>query len=163
MAELIEVRVGDLFRQRGLKVATAESCTGGLVAHRITNVPGSSDYFVGGVVAYANEAKVTQLGISRDTLDAHGAVSQETALEMAHGVRILFDAQVGVSVTGIAGPGGGGPGKPVGLTWIGLSTPEGNSARRFDWDGDRARNKELSAEAALKMELDYLQRHLLAR
>jgi PncC family amidohydrolase len=153
----IEERIGTLLREHGLKLATAESCTGGLVAHRITNVPGSSDYFVGGVVAYAYEAKVAQLGVSWETLKAHGAVSRETVLEMARGARNLLEADLAVSVTGIAGPGGGMPEKPVGLTWIGFVAPEGESARRFVWDGDRAKNKELSAEAALRLVLDYLQ------
>ena len=151
-----EVHIGDLLRRRALKIATAESCTGGLIAHRITNVPGSSDYFLGGVVAYAYEAKVAQLGVSWDTLRAYGAVSRETALEMARGARSALSAEIAVSVTGIAGPGGGMPQKPVGTTWLGLVTPDGEWARHFVWSGDRLENKELSAEAALQFVLDYL-------
>lgn len=156
MRESIEIQVGHLLRERGLKIATAESCTGGLIAHRITNIAGSSDYFLGGIVAYANEAKVVQLGVSRGTLRDYGAVSRETALEMARGARAALGAEVAVSVTGIAGPGGGFPNKPVGTTWIGLVTAEGEWARHFVWGGDRLENKELSAEAALQLVLDYL-------
>jgi PncC family amidohydrolase len=156
MNETLEAQIGTLLRERGLKITTAESCTGGLIAHRITNVPGSSDYFVGGVVAYAYEAKVAQLGVSWDTLQAYGAVSRETVLEMARGAREALGAEIAVSVTGIAGPGGGMPNKPIGTTWIGLSTPEGEFARHFVWGGDRLENKELSAEAALQLVLDYL-------
>jgi PncC family amidohydrolase len=156
MNEPLEAQIGALLREPGLKIATAESCTGGLVAHRITNMPGSSDYFLGGVVAYANEAKVAQLGVSWETLKSNGAVSRETALEMARGAREALGAEIAVSVTGIAGPGGGMPEKPVGSTWIGLSTPDGEWARHFVWTGDRLTNKELSAEAALRLLLDYL-------
>lgn len=157
MDESLESRIGELLRERGLKLATAESCTGGLIAHRITNIPGSSDYFLGGVVAYAYEAKVAQLGVSWETLQAYGAVSRETVVEMARGARRTLEADLAVSVTGIAGPGGGLPEKPVGTTWIGLSTPEGEWARRFVWDGDRAQNKAYSAQAALQFVIDYLQ------
>jgi len=157
MAEPLEQQIGTLLRARNLKLATAESCTGGLVAHRITNIPGSSDYFLGGVVAYAYEAKVAQLGVSWDTLHTYGAVSRETVLEMARGAREALEAGLAVSLTGIAGPGGGMPEKPVGTTWIGLSTPEGEWARHFVWGGDRLANKEFSAEAALQLVLDYLQ------
>lgn len=157
MDESLESRIGELLRERGLKLATAESCTGGLIAHRITNIPGSSDYFLGGVVAYAYEAKVAQLGVSWETLQAYGAVSRETVVEMARGARRTLEADLAVSVTGIAGPGGGLPEKPVGTTWIGLSTPEGEWARRFVWDGDRAQNKAYSAQAALEFVIDYLQ------
>lgn len=157
MDESLESRIGELLRERGLKLATAESCTGGLIAHRITNIPGSSDYFLGGVVAYAYEAKVAQLGVPWETLQAYGAVSRETVVEMARGARRTLEADLAVSVTGIAGPGGGLPEKPVGTTWIGLSTPEGEWARRFVWDGDRAQNKAYSAQAALQFVIDYLQ------
>ena len=156
MPESLEDQIGPLLRARGLRIATAESCTGGLIAHRITNVPGSSDYFLGGVVAYAYEAKVAQLGVSWDTLRAYGAVSAETALEMARGVRALLGADIGISVTGIAGPAGGLPEKPVGTTWLGLCIPGGEAARRFIWQGDRLSNKEQSAQAALQWVLDYL-------
>ena len=156
MQNSLEVLVGQLLREKGLNLATAESCTGGMLADRITNVPGSSEYFRGGVVAYAYEAKVALLKVSWDTLRAYGAVSQETVIEMARGARMALGADVAVSVSGIAGPGGGMPDKPVGTTWIGLSTTEGDWARKFVWDGDRSQNKALSAEAALQLIADYL-------
>ena len=156
MEETLEVNVGGLLKERGLNLATAESCTGGLVADRLTNVPGSSDYFRGGVVAYAYEAKVSLLDVSWDTLRAYGAVSKETVIEMARGARVALGADIAVSVSGIAGPGGGMPDKPVGTTWIGLSTTEGDWARKFVWDGDRLQNKALSADAALQFVIDFL-------
>ena len=133
----IENQIGDLLRQRGYKLAVAESCTGGLVGHRITNVAGSSDYFTGGVIAYAYEAKVKLLGVSWDTLKTFGAVSRETVLEMAAGVRQSLEADIAISASGIAGPGGGLPDKPVGTIWIGLAAA--------------------AAVAALTLLLDYLQ------
>jgi PncC family amidohydrolase len=157
---LLEMTIGPLLRSRGLKLATAESCTGGLVADHITDIPGSSDYFVGGVVAYAYEAKVALLHVSWDTLRQHGAVSRETVIEMARGVRTALGADIGVSISGIAGPGGGLPDKPVGSAWIGLSATDGDWARKFIWDGDRRINKELSAQAALQFVLDYLDKKL---
>ena len=155
-----EVFVGRLLREKGFNLATAESCTGGLVADRITNVPGSSDYFRGGVVAYDYEAKVALLDMSWDTLRAHGAVSKETVIEMARGARMALGADIAVSVSGIAGPGGGMPDKPVGTTWIGLSTTEGDWARKFVWDGDSIQNKAFSADAALQFVIDYLEGNL---
>lgn len=152
-----EIEIGKLLRERKLKLGLAESCTGGLVGHRVTNVPGSSEYFTGGVVAYAYEAKVAMLGVSWDTLNAFGAVSRETVLEMARGVKRLLAVDVAVSVSGIAGPGGGTAEKPVGATWIGLVAPEGEWARKFIFDGDREQNKTSSANEALQMLLDYLQ------
>ena len=156
MQKPIEIQLGEALRTRGLKLATAESCTGGLIADRLTDVPGSSDYFLGGIVAYAYEAKVALLDVSWDTLRAHGAVSREVVLEMARGARKALSADLAVSVSGIAGPGGGLPDKPVGTTWLGLATPDGEWARQFVWDSDRRGNKELSAEAALQFVLDYL-------
>jgi PncC family amidohydrolase len=152
----LEVKIGNLLRARGLKLATAESCSGGLVADLITNIPGSSDYFIGGVVAYAYEAKVALLHVSWDTLRQYGAVSRETVIEMARGVRTALGANIGVSISGIAGPGGGLPDKPIGTTWIGLSATDGDWARKFLWNGDRRANKESSAHAALQFVLDYL-------
>ncbi len=153
----LEILIGDLLRARGLKLATAESCSGGLVGDRITNVPGSSDYYLGGVVAYAYDAKVALLGVSWDTLQASGAVSRETVLEMARGARKVLSADIAVSISGIAGPGGGLPDKPVGTTWIGLSAPEGDLARLYLFNGDRTQNKASSAEAVLQFLVDYLQ------
>jgi len=154
----LEVRLGHLLRVRRFRLATAESCTGGLLADRITNVPGSSDYFIGGFTAYAYEAKVATLGVSWDTLHKFGAVSRETVLEMARGARSILKADIAISVSGIAGPGGGMPGKPVGTTWIGLVTPQGDQANVFYWQGSRRENKELSAEAALRLVVEYLEK-----
>ncbi len=157
MIDSLEVIVGRLLAERKLTLAVAESCTGGLVGHRLTNVPGSSGYFLGGVMAYANEAKEKLLGVSRDTLANFGAVSEETAREMARGVRRELGADIGVAVTGIAGPGGGLPGKPVGLTWVALAARETEWARHHVWDSDRMGNKEKSAEAVLAMVREYLE------
>jgi PncC family amidohydrolase len=154
--ELLEIQIGNLLRSSGQKLATAESCTGGLIGHRITNIPGSSEYYLGGVVAYAYEAKVALLGVSWDTLHAYGAVSRETVLEMSRGARKALGADIAVSVSGIAGPGGGLPGKPVGTTWFGLSAGDGEWARVFCFPGAREQNKSFSAEAALEFVLDYL-------
>lgn len=156
METSLEIQIGNLLRQKGLKLATAESCTGGLIGHRITDIPGSSDYYLGGVVAYAYEAKVAVLGVSWETLQAHGAVSRETVLEMARGARKLLGADLAVSVSGIAGPGGATPDKPVGTTWFGLSTAGGEWARIHRFPGDRAQNKADSAQAALQFVLDTL-------
>lgn len=152
----VEITVGELLRKRGLRLAIAESCTGGLVGHRITNIPGSSTYYMGSVTAYAYEAKVRLLGVRWETLELHGAVSQETVLEMAKGVRDLLAADIGLAISGIAGPGGGTREKPVGLTWIGLSVEGFQQAWHTIWQGDRLAIKEQSAEQALALLVDYL-------
>ena len=152
----LEFEIGALLRARGLKLATAESCTGGLIADRITDVPGSSDYFLGGIVAYAYEAKVALLHVSWDTLKAYGAVSRETVLEMARGARQVLGADVAISVSGIAGPGGGLPNKPVGTTWLGLSSENIEQADLKHFEGDRLEVKERAAEAALRILIEYL-------
>jgi PncC family amidohydrolase len=144
-------------QQQDLSLATAESSTGGLLAHRITNAPGSSAYYLGGFVAYANEAKEALLGVRRETLIAFGAVSEAVAREMARGVRRCLGADVGISVTGIAGPGGGTPEKPVGLAYVALSAPGADLCERHVWQGDRLANKEQTAEAALRLLLDFLE------
>ncbi len=148
---LPEILVGKLLRDRGWRLAVAESCTGGLIGHRLTNVPGSSTYYQGSITAYAYEAKVRLLGVRWETLEMHGAVSEEVVLEMARGVRTALAADVGLSVSGIAGPGGGTPEKPVGTTWIGLSTPFGEATLLTVGRGDRLANKEHSAEEALQL------------
>jgi nicotinamide-nucleotide amidase len=127
----------DLCRARGLTLATAESCTGGMVAARLTSVPGSSDVFVGGVVAYANTVKASELGVAQKVLGQHGAVSAETAAAMAHGVRARLGVDVGVAVTGVAGPNGGTEEKPVGLVFVHAVGPDGEEARRTELPGDR--------------------------
>lgn len=152
----IEEAVGKLLVQQGLTLVTAESCTGGLVAHRITNVPGSSAYYLGGFVAYANDVKEAALGVRPETLLAYGAVSEETAREMAEGARQQTGADISLSVTGICGPTGGTPTKPVGLTYIALVTAETEHCQRYVWQGDRLANKEQSAEAALQLVRAYL-------
>lgn len=157
MENKTELRIGNLLNERHLSLATAESCTGGLISDRITNIPGSSAYFWGGVVAYSYEAKAALLHVSWDTLNTKGAVSHETVLEMARGARAALNADIAVSVSGIAGPGGETDEKPVGTTWIGLVTPEGEWTRHFIWDGDREQNKRYSSEAALQFILDYLE------
>jgi PncC family amidohydrolase len=157
VAHSVEIEIGQLLQARGLKLVLAESCTGGLVGSRITDVPGSSEYFLAGVVAYAYEAKVDLLGVSWDTLNTYGAVSRETVLEMARGVRSRMKADLAVSVSGIAGPGGGLPGKPVGTTWIGLAAQDGEWAQVFQFHEDREGNKALAAENALRLLLDYLE------
>jgi PncC family amidohydrolase len=161
--DALEVQVGHWLRRRGLKLVAAESCTGGLIGHLLTNVPGSSDTFLGSIASYANEAKEQWLGVQRETLQQHGAVSEAVVIEMARGARqrmagaFPIESLVGVSVSGIAGPGGGTPEKPVGLVWIGLSAPNFERAWKFLWDGDRIANKEISAQQALRLVLDYLQ------
>lgn len=154
--ESLEIEVGRLLQERGLKLGMAESCTGGLVGNRITNIPGSSEYFMGGVISYAYEAKVSILGVSWDTLNTFGAVSHETVLEMARGVKKLFDVDIGVSISGIAGPGGGTLDKPVGTTWVGLVANDVERTREFHFDGNREENRASSADAALQMLVDYL-------
>ena len=157
MNQTLESQIGSLLRQNRLKLATAESCTGGLIGDRITDIPGSSDYFIGGVVAYAYDAKVALLGISWDTLNKYGAVSREAVLEMAEGVHRRLGADIAISVSGIAGPGGGLPTKPVGTVWAGLVATEGKWARVFHFSGDRQQNKAAAAEAVLQMVYEYLQ------
>jgi PncC family amidohydrolase len=136
---------------RGLTVATAESCTGGLVGHLITEVPGSSAYYLGGVISYSDDAKVRELGVEQDLLDHHGAVSAQVARSMATGARQRFGATLGVSVTGIAGPDGGTLEKPVGLTYVCALSRDEPIVRRHQWPGDRDQNKRSSAESALEL------------
>jgi PncC family amidohydrolase len=157
MDEPLEVYIGALLRQRGLTLATAESCTGGLLGHRLTNVPGSSDYYLGGIIAYANAAKVALLGVDAALLAREGAVSEAVALQMAAGARERLGADVGLSTTGIAGPAGGTADKPVGLVYIALAGPEGARCERHVWPHDRAGNKAASARQALEMLRAYLE------
>lgn len=152
----VEKEIGRLLIQKGLSLALAESCTGGLVGHLITNVPGSSEYFLGGIVAYSYEAKVKLLDVSWNTLEKHGAVSRETVIEMARGARHALKADIGMAVSGIAGPGGGMPGKPVGLTWIGLSHGDFEDAWSYVWEDNRIQNKEHSAEQLLRLLSEFL-------
>jgi PncC family amidohydrolase len=135
----------------GLTVATAESCTGGRIGDALTDVPGSSAYFRGGVVAYADTVKVALLGVPQGVIARHGAVSAQAAGAMASGARDRLGADLAVAVTGIAGPSGGTPGKPVGLTYVAVADAAGVEIRRFGWTGDREANKDASAQAALEL------------
>ncbi|MGD2207490.1 MAG: CinA family protein [Anaerolineae bacterium] len=153
----VEEKIGALLVARGLTLTTAESCTGGLLAHRITNVSGSSAYYLGGFVAYANKVKEMLLGVRAVTLLAHGAVSEQTAREMAQGARQRIGADVAISVTGIAGPTGGTSAKPVGLVYMALSASDADLCQRHVWQGDRLANKEQATEAALQLVLAFLQ------
>jgi PncC family amidohydrolase len=156
----IEIQIGEILRRRDWRLATAESCTGGLIGHKITNIPGCSDYYLGGVIAYANEVKINQLGVSAETLEKHGAVSQETVIEMARGVCERYHAEVGLSVSGIAGPGGGTQEKPIGLIWIGLSTPVIEASWQYTWRGNRQEIKEQAADQALRLLVEALKQFL---
>jgi nicotinamide-nucleotide amidase len=147
----VEEIVLELCRARGLSLATAESCTGGLVAGRLTSVPGSSDAFVGGVVAYADRVKEAELGVSAAVLAAHGAVSAETAAAMAEGAQARLGADVAVSVTGIAGPGGGTEEKPVGLVYFHAAGPDGERSAEFNLPSDRETIRRRSAVTALHL------------
>ena len=140
--------------ERGVTIATAESCTGGLVAKLITDLAGSSAYFRGGIVSYANEVKVRLLGVPEEGLAAHGAVSAQVARSMALGALSRTGADLAVAVTGVSGPGGGSPGKPVGLTYVAVADRAGVEVRRFAWDGDRPENRDASARAALELLLE---------
>jgi PncC family amidohydrolase len=151
--------VGRLLVARNMTCATAESCTGGLVGHWITEIPGSSAYFAGAAVVYSYAAKEALLGVDHATLLRAGAVSAPVAEQMAQGARRLFDVDVAVAVTGIAGPGGGLPGKPTGTVYLHLSAQDGcERAEHHVWDSDRSGNKLLSAHAVLTMLREYLER-----
>ena len=149
--ETLEDAVGRLLIERGLTLSTAESCTGGLLGNRITNVAGSSEYYLGGIVSYSDSAKMNLLGVSQETLKEFGAVSEETAQEMAAGARRVLQSDVGVSITGIAGPTGGTEDKPVGLVYIAVDVAGDVAVRKFVFSEDRRYNKELSAQAALNL------------
>ena len=160
----LEAEIAHLIREYGAKngrpmtLGTTESATGGRIADRITNVAGSSDYFKGSVVAYSNEAKIALLGVKKKTIENHGAVSQQAALEMAEGGRKLLDVDVCVSDTGIAGPSGATAGKPVGLFYLGLSASDESLSQKHVFPGDRQENKRDAAEATLNMLKQYLLR-----
>jgi PncC family amidohydrolase len=161
--DLPELLAGHILRERGLKLVAAESCTGGLIGSRITDVSGSSEYFLGSIVAYAYEVKVALLDVSWETLNTYGAVSHETVIEMARGARKRLNGDVAIAVSGIAGPGGGTPEKPVGTTWIGLATGNGEWTKKFRFEGNRRQNKSFTADAALGMLVEYLQGKLETR
>jgi PncC family amidohydrolase len=152
----VENAIGLGLRRRGWRLTVAESCTGGLLGHLITGVPGSSGYFVGGALVYSNELKVRLLNVPEALLERWGAVSAPVALQMAAGALELTGAEVALSITGIAGPGGGTAEKPVGLTYVGLAVPGERWVWRHLWEGRREANKRSSARAALWHLLDYL-------
>ncbi|MEK6222239.1 MAG: CinA family protein [Chloroflexota bacterium] len=152
----LENKAAKFLRSKGLRLAIAESCTGGLIGHRVTNIPGSSTFYMGSITAYAYEAKVRALGIKWRTLEKHGAVSDEVVGEMALGVRRALAADIGLSVSGIAGPGGGTEEKPVGLVYFGLSDAQGTLTTHKNFEGDRVKIKEQAADFALAYLLTHL-------
>lgn len=155
---MIEKEVGELLAKHNLTLAVAESCTGGLISHRITNVPGSSKYFEIGIVAYSNDAKVELLKVPKRVLKEHGAVSSQTAIAMAQGVRRVSRADLGLGITGIAGPAGGTEQKPVGLVYIALATERAVGYEEFRFKGERLEIKEKVADEALRILKEHLMR-----
>jgi len=152
----LEQEIGALLRQKGLTLGIVESATGGLLSHRITNIAGSSDYYKGSVTAYSNRVKIGVVGVKEDTLNQYGAVSPQIAEEMAQGGRKILSADICIADTGIAGPGGASPEKPVGLFYLGLSHGERTFSREHNFKGDREQNKQSAAEAALSWLKEYL-------
>ncbi len=149
-------KVSDKLKKKHLSIATAESCTGGLLAHTLTNISGSSEYFNRGVVSYSNQSKIDLLDVTENTLKIHGAVSKQTAEEMAIGIKKKANADIGISTTGIAGPTGGTKEKPVGLVYIGIADSKNVKINKFNFKGDRLQNKENTCNEALKMLLEIL-------
>ena len=152
----LEQEMGDLLRQKGLTLGAVESATGGLISHRITNVPGSSDYYKGSITSYSNEAKIKVVGVKEGTINTYGAVSHQVAEEMAAGGREVLAVDICVADTGIAGPTGATAGKPVGLFYVGLSHASGTESREHRFSGNREQNKQSAAEAALTWLKEYL-------
>lgn len=152
----LEQQIGYLLQQRRLTLGVVESATGGLISHRITDVPGSSGYFKGSIISYSNELKVRLVGVSQTTIRRYGAVSHQVAEEMAAGGRKTLGVDICLADTGIAGPDGAVPGKPVGRFYLGLSHKSGTGSRQHDFSGDREQNKRLAAEAALAWLREYL-------
>ncbi len=154
-----EKEVAHLLTLNESTIAIAESCTGGLISHRLTNVPGSSSYFIAGLVTYSNQSKIDLLGVKERTLDEKGAVSKDVAEEMANGIRKKFCTTLGLASTGIAGPGGGSEEKKVGTVYIGLSTKHGTEVRRFHFPGNRWEVKDQTSEAALDLVKEVLDKN----
>ena len=152
--ERILKNVSDQLRKNNLTVATAESCTGGLLAHLLTNISGSSNYFDRGVVTYSNKSKIELLGIPQETIKEYGAVSKQTAEAMAIGIKEQANVDIGISTTGVAGPTGGTKEKPVGLVYIGISTSRKTEVKRFLFSKDRLQNKEKTCYKALEFLLE---------
>ncbi len=152
----LEEQVGNLLRQKGLTLGAVESATGGLISHLITNIPGSSDYYQGSITAYSNEVKIKVVGVKEESVKKYGAVSSQVAEEMAQGGRKILAVDICLADTGIAGPGGATPGKPVGLFYIGLSHQAGTYSQKHNFKGDREQNKRRAAEVALGWLKEYL-------
>lgn len=152
----LAARIQAAMLERGLTLATAESCTGGLIGYALTENGGSSQFYVGGLISYSDELKESELGVDRKTLQHHGAVSAQTCVAMAAGAQAHYRASVGLSVTGIAGPDGGSEQKPVGLTYVAIADVDGHDVRRNVWLGDRHSNRMQSAEACLLLLLERL-------
>ena len=157
--DALEKQFGELLRKKGVTVSTAESCTGGYIAHLITSVAGSSDYFKGSVVSYANEIKMNVLGVNAADLEREGAVSETVVLQMAEGVRKIMNTDFAVSTSGIAGPEGGTPEKPVGTVWIGLATPQKSYAVKFAFSFTRERNIAKASSKALEMLMEEVEKY----
>lgn len=160
MAPLVKpwLEAGSLLREKGLTLAVAESCTGGLLSSLITDVPGSSDYFAGSVVAYSNDIKAALLGVKKSTIEESGAVSKQTATEMALGIKKKLKADLGISITGIAGPGGGTPEKPVGTVYMAVAFKDTVAVKKFLFKGSRKTIKKQSAIAAIEMAVNVLKK-----
>ena len=154
--KLLEEEIGDLLRKHKLKIGVAESATGGLISHRITNIPSSSEYFEGSIISYSNKAKTNLLAVKESTLRNYGAVSSETSKEMAQGVRREIGTDIGLASTGIAGPGGGTSEKPVGLVYIGLAIKGALISKKYVFHGNRDENKKSFSDAALSTLEKYL-------
>lgn len=150
--------ISNKLKKKNLSIATAESCTGGLLAHLLTNISGSSEYFERGVVTYSNISKIELLGIPKETIKDYGAVSEETARAMAIGIKERSNVDIGISTTGIAGPTGGTKEKPVGLVYIGIATSKNTQVKRFIFSEKRVQNKERACNEALKFLLDAITR-----
>lgn len=149
--DTIESVVGNLLREREKTVSTAESCTGGLIAHKLTSISGSSDYFLGSIVSYANEVKMASLGVSEQNLIEFGAVSEQVVIQMAESSRNQMKTDYSIAVSGIAGPNGGTEEKPIGTVWIAIATPTSTSTKKYLFGHDRERNIEISANTALNL------------
>lgn len=149
-------RARHVLEGRGWSLATAESCTGGLLGHVLTEVSGISRVYRGGLISYSDRLKEVELGVSAHTLSRHGAVSAQACSQMAEGARRRYGSELALAVTGIAGPDGGTPAKPVGLTYVAIADADGHDVRRHVWEGDRSTNKQASARAALELLLDRL-------
>ena len=154
--KLLEKEIGDLLRRHKLKMSVAESATGGLISHKITNIPGSSEYFEGSIISYSNKAKMKFLAVKESTLRNYGAVSSETSKEMALGARSKMNVDIGLASTGIAGPDGGTSGKPIGLVYVGLATKDVLISKEFIFHGNRDENKKTFSDAALSTLKEYL-------